>query len=73
MLAEIGSVVRLTNLPPTAPATTMDFFIESINHTVVREGGRLNWTVQMSISPYFADAGWVLDTSALDSTTKLAY
>lgn len=76
LTAEIGQVIRLTNMPDTAPAPTMDFYIESIDHSIQRQGERLVWVTQFSVSPFFPNSGFVLDSTTLgvlDSTATLAY
>lgn len=67
-----GDRVRLAGLPPTAPAAEMDFFVEQIQHSIVRDGERLKWKVTLNISPAQVWAGWILgnsDYSVLGSTT----
>lgn len=76
LTAEIGQVIRLTNMPDTAPAPTMDFYIESIDHNIQRQGERLVWVTQFSVSPCFPNSGFILDSptlGVLDSTATLAY
>jgi hypothetical protein len=49
-----------------------DFFIESISHKITEAGCRHEVTFELSAAD--ADGGWwVLGTSALDSTARLAY
>lgn len=75
MSLDIGNIVRLGNLPATAPAAQLDYFVESIKHSIVRDGSTLVWATTFDVSP-LPVASWVLDNavnSVLDSTTRLAY
>jgi len=72
---DIGKVVRLTNLPVTAPGTTLDYMVESVRHSIVRDGANLLWSTRFDVSPLPLTA-WVLNdttNSVLGSTTRLAY
>lgn len=40
---ELGSRVRLTNLPASAPASTVDVVVEGIEHTFSADGWRTSW------------------------------
>lgn len=69
---DIGTVVRLNNLPAQAPATAVDLFIEGLKETISLAG----WDLTFNTSPVGQSAAWVLDSptfSQLDSTTTLAY
>lgn len=71
-----GDKITLAGLPVTAPAASMDFFVESIAHSIVRDGDRLKWTVACDVSPAAVWDGWVLGDpvkSVLGHTTKLEY
>jgi hypothetical protein len=73
--ADIGTLIRLANLPVQAPATQMDYFVESVRHVIVRDGGALTWTTTFDVSPATPPV-WVLGDSILSvlgTTTRLAY
>lgn len=76
LAADIGKIIRLSNLPATAPAAQLDYYIESINHRITRDGTRLVWSTSFDVSPVFGVSPWILGDatrSVLGSTTRLAY
>ena len=48
---EPGDKITITNLPAQAPASSMDFLIESIGHANITNS---DWTVELSLSPWIA-------------------
>lgn len=62
-----GQVVTVTDLPSTAPASSVTFTVDKVDHDITKNG----WTMSIATSPD-ETAGWVLGTSALDSSTILA-
>jgi hypothetical protein len=72
----LGDRVTLSGLPSTAPAPSMDLFVESVAHDVTRDGNRLKWAVTLDLSPADVWDGWVLGDpvkGVLGATTKLIY
>jgi hypothetical protein len=70
--AEIGTRFTIDNLPSQAPATTQDFFIEGITHTI----GAEVFTISFNTSAADSANVWTLDSatlSQLDESTILAY
>jgi hypothetical protein len=41
--------ISVTNLPATAPATTMDFIVEQVSHPRI---GNNEWTTELAVSPW---------------------
>lgn len=73
--AAVGDKVTLAGLPSLAPAAAADFFVESVSHTVARDGARLTWTTGFDLSPAAAWDAWVLDDTnlgVLSESTVLA-
>jgi hypothetical protein len=69
---EVGSVITLQALPGTAPASSIDMFIEGWAETISDTG----WKWMANCSPVGLTGVWQLDSathSQLDSTTRLAY
>jgi hypothetical protein len=48
---EPGDKITINNLPANAPATSLDFIIESIGHANISND---DWTVKLSLSPWIA-------------------
>lgn len=48
---EPGDKITINNLPSNAPATSLDFIIESIGHANITND---DWTVELSLSPWIA-------------------
>lgn len=72
----ISQRIRLAGLPDNAPATSMDFFVESVAHNVIRDGDKLKWSVTLNLSPADISEGWILGDATygvLGSTSKLIY
>ncbi len=72
----IGQRIHIAGLPDDAPATEMDFFVESVSHNVVRDGDRLKWLVTLELSPGDLAQGWILGDATygiLGETTTLLY
>lgn len=69
---EIGERVTVLRrpVPKTTPAATFDQLVESIAHTFTENG---DWWIELALGPT-DNLGpyWILGTSALGSTTKLA-
>ncbi len=69
---EIGDVITLAGLPATAPASSMDVVIESVNHVMTKGE---SWKTSFSLGPVPL-AGWQLGVagrSELGTTTRLTY
>lgn len=69
---EIGDRTTLATLPPQAPASSMDFFIEGIAETIAGDSHR----VIFNLSAASQSGVWQLDSSVysvLGSTTRSAY
>jgi len=73
--ATLSDRVLLKGLPSTAPASEMPVFIESIQHSITRDGEALEWTTTCDVSPAGTPfVGWLLgDTtrSVLGTSTSL--
>lgn len=68
--------ISIGDLPSTAPASALDFFVEAIRHEITRDGDRLKWSTSLDVSPAPLREAWVLgdfDRSRLGSTTKLHF
>ncbi len=61
---ELGDLIRVTNLPASAPDTTVDLVVEAISHAVDAGG----WTVTFDTSPGPLAAGAVVGTTGTLST-----
>lgn len=61
---ELGDLIRVTNLPSSAPNTTVDLVVEAISHAVDAGG----WTVTFDTSPGPLAAGAVVGTTGALST-----
>jgi len=61
---ELGDLIRVTNLPSSAPNTTVDLVVEAISHAVDAGG----WTVTFDTSPGPLAAGAVVGTTGTLST-----
>lgn len=61
---ELGDIIRVTDLPDTAPDTTVDLVIESIDH----QKTTIDWVVTFDTSPGVLAAGGVVGTSGSLST-----
>jgi hypothetical protein len=73
---EIGDRVRLADLPPGAPASSYEFYVEAIDTDVSVDGQTARWVATLSLSPATATDVWVIEDGTngiLDSTTILAY
>jgi len=73
VLAEVGELLELTNLPTQAPETSMSFYIEGVSEKISIS----EWSLQLNTSPGLAlTQVWALEDPALgllDTTTVLAY
>lgn len=72
LAADIGTRITLANLPPQAPASSMDFYIEGISEEI---GVGVHW-MDFNLSPAVLSTAWVLDSatsSQLDVSTIPAY
>lgn len=72
LAAKIGDRITLSNLPSSAPATSIDGFIEGISEVL----GAEFYTITFELSPALKFDVWQLDSasySQLDTTTTLAY
>jgi hypothetical protein len=58
---EIGDTVTLGGLPASAPAASMPFTVESINHVVTANGNTPEWRTRFELSPFIMDGFLVLD------------
>lgn len=70
--ADIGTRLTLSNLPPQAPAATMDGFVEGTVESI----GMNYYTLGYDLSPVGQSNVWQLDSSVysvLDTSTILAY
>lgn len=72
--ADIGTVVTITDLPPQAPAPSMDLFVEGYTETF----SATDWRITFNTSPadIEAQAAWILGDAVLGvlgDTTYLAY
>jgi hypothetical protein len=66
----ISSMIRLTNLPSQAPASTLDLFVEGWSEVIDRKQGL--WTITFNCSPADGHQAWQLGVpgfSELGSTT----
>jgi hypothetical protein len=61
---ELGDLIRVTDLPASAPDTTVDLVVEAINH----ETGTGDWVVTFDTSPGELAAGGVVGTTGTLST-----
>lgn len=71
LTTEVSHKVRLTNLPPEAPVSTLDIFVEGSTETI----NVAQWDISFACSPADFDAVWqlgVVGLSELGITTKLA-
>lgn len=69
---EIGDRITLSTLPSQAPASSMDFFVEGIVHTIYADSHR----VVFNLSNATQSGVWQLDSSTyslLGTSTRLAY
>jgi hypothetical protein len=66
--AEVGQVIRLANLPANAPASQLDYIIESISHDITRNGGALDWRTSFDVSPLPSPA-WLLGGTTTPNLT----
>lgn len=69
---EIGDRVTLANLPPQAPAASMDFFIEGYTEQITAA----LYQIAFNLSPAELSGVWQLDSavySVLGTTTRLGY
>jgi hypothetical protein len=67
---ELGDRITVVRRPPGGGSPISgDYHIEAIEH----EFDTVSWRTTWTLSPVDPDAYWVLDTSALDSTARLAY
>lgn len=62
---ELGDLIRITNLPTSAPAATIDLIVEGIAHSI----GTGDWVVELITSPGEAAAGAVTGTATTVATT----
>jgi len=60
---EPGDKITINNLPAQAPATSMDFIIESIGHANITND---DWTVELALSPWIAPV-------VIDDTSHYGY
>jgi len=60
---EPGDKITVNNLPSQAPASSMDFIIESIGHANITNS---DWTVELSLSPWIAPV-------VIDDTSHYGY
>jgi hypothetical protein len=60
---EPGDKITVNNLPSQAPASSMDFIIESIGHANIANS---DWTVELSLSPWIAPV-------VIDDTSHYGY
>ncbi len=61
---ELGDLIRVTNLPLSAPSSTVDLVVEAIDHQV----GTNDWIITFDTSPGELAAGGVVGTSGTLST-----
>lgn len=61
---ELGDLIRVTNLPSSAPSTTVDLVVEGIDHAT----GTGDWTVTFGTAPAGPAAGAVVGTTGVLST-----
>lgn len=69
---EIGDRITLSGLPSSAPASSMDFFIEGYSEQIGAESYRMTF----NLSPADQSGVWQLDSSVysvLGTTTRLGY
>lgn len=72
---EIGDRITLSNLPASAPASSMDFYVEAVNTQVTADGTN-NWVTTLNLSPASQSDIWLLEDpilGRLDRTAVLAY
>jgi len=65
---DLGDMVRITDLPSSAPAASVDVIVDSIEHSISAAG----WTVTLTTST--PQSGWLLadaDRGQLGQTTIL--
>lgn len=72
---EISDRITVVRTPPVHPAAaaetiTRDVYIEAIAHTIKPA---VTWSTSYQLSPVEPQTYWVLDTSALDTSTVLGY
>jgi hypothetical protein len=67
---EISDRYAFRRRPPGGGTIAMDEFVESVQIDVDPER---DWRTRLSMSPVTNEVLWVLDVSALDSTTRLTY
>ncbi len=72
LLREIGDRVTVTATTNADLGLNEDFFIEQIKHRITHAGRLHRVTYLLSNAAQFSDF-WVLDTSLLDTQTRLAY
>jgi hypothetical protein len=74
--AEIGDRITLSDLPSSAPDSSLDFYIEAIATDVSVNGATLEWVTTLSLSPAENSEVWILEDPTLgrlDRTSILAY
>jgi hypothetical protein len=67
---ELGSRIRLSNLPSQAPSTTVDLHIDGWTETISVDG----WTLDLNVTAWELQEAWLLNNatySVLGTTTKL--
>ena len=72
LLREIGDRVTVVANNDAGLGLSSDFFIEQIKHRITNSGKLHQVTYLLSDAEQFSDF-WVLDTSELDTQTRLAY
>jgi hypothetical protein len=72
LLREIGDRVTIRANGDAGLGLNTDFFIERIHHRITKFGTDHRVTYLLSEAAGFSDF-WVLNTSVLDTTTRLAY
>ena len=73
LIRDVGDRITVTANNDTKLGLSRDFFIEHIRHTITPDGGAEHWTEwDLSDAEQFSDF-FVLGTSRLGETTRLAY
>ncbi|WP_200209108.1 hypothetical protein [Micromonospora coerulea] len=72
--ARLSDRVSLVDLPDTAPADQLGFFVEGIQVNIVRDGSVWRWVTTLAVSDARRSDAWVLegDSGTLDSESCVA-